>query len=413
MSIFINNPTHQLYGFPNILSTLHPFVDPFIGSSVSKIQLYNQLGLLYPSILAKLNGINPKAHENIKIFNFNNTINVGIFGLNNDVKEVKTILDTHFKSNPIASASASASPIKASSVVVQTPLDDIYPNFIYPDTQTQIQNHPQLLYGFTNLSLLDPYLTSRRASYFDTPSEHKSHRRHRDKSVKSGGSKHSRHRYRSSNMTDSMYDPVSPYNMINSLPVSEVQFYNPLTGLLGPSITSSNSVNSGLEGLIKRHFPSLNNQNIIIINYDNTKINVGIFGSENDVYLVKQILEAHFNPAPAAAPAPAPVAPAAVVPVPVPAAVTAAATTLIDSIKPLADPTTAAGAAGAAATAATAFATATAGTPAIAAAATNLATALNNIPYNDASVQTALTALITAIGTTYPALAAAALAPAP
>ena len=294
MSIFLNTPvigsTPSIYSFPNLLSTLHPFINPFIGSNVIKMQLYNQLGALYPSILAGVKGLNLKEHENIKIYNFNNKkINVGIFGSNKDVLTVKKILEDYDYTDDVK-AVVKAVP-KTTSV---TPLDAIYPDIEY--SKSQNPQNPQL-YIFNNPDLFNPYLNQypnpySRGSYFDSSDRnHRRHRDHRDYRNKTGGT---RHRYRDLN-EHSPYNQYSPY----STPIDEIQFYNPFTGALGPSVTSSNSVNSAnyeLQNLIQRQYPTLNNRNIIIINYNNTKINVGIFGSENDVTLVKKIIEAHFNP---------------------------------------------------------------------------------------------------------------------
>jgi len=88
--------------------------------------------------------------------------------------------------------------------------------------------------------------------------------------------------------------------------VNEVQFYNPLTGQLGPNYKTSSFLNN----MLNNQPNILNNQPTFL--YNNNGINVQITGSQTDIDKVKQILDNSFKPAapPAAAPA-APVAPAA------------------------------------------------------------------------------------------------------
>jgi len=96
--------------------------------------------------------------------------------------------------------------------------------------------------------------------------------------------------------------------------VNEIQFYNPITGQLGPNI-SQNGILSDMSQNMQndpRYTPVINNQ-ICSKQYNNNKINVGIIGNEADLNTVISILDKHFAtstvapPVTPSAPATAPV----------------------------------------------------------------------------------------------------------
>jgi len=78
--------------------------------------------------------------------------------------------------------------------------------------------------------------------------------------------------------------------------VNEVQFYDPYTGALGPNISPNGILRDMNESLLSdsRYTPFIKSQVHSKI-YDNGKINVGLIGTNDDINLVNQILNAHFN----------------------------------------------------------------------------------------------------------------------
>jgi len=78
--------------------------------------------------------------------------------------------------------------------------------------------------------------------------------------------------------------------------VNEIQFYNPYTGGLGPNISPNGILKDMNESLLSdsRYTPFITSQVHSKI-YDNGKLNVGLIGTNDDINLVNQILNAHFN----------------------------------------------------------------------------------------------------------------------
>ncbi len=78
--------------------------------------------------------------------------------------------------------------------------------------------------------------------------------------------------------------------------VNEIQFYDPYSGALGPNISPNGILRDMNESLLSdsRYTPFINSQVLSKI-YDNGKINVGLIGTNNDITLVNQILNAYFN----------------------------------------------------------------------------------------------------------------------
>lgn len=99
-------------------------------------------------------------------------------------------------------------------------------------------------------------------------------------------------------MTPSFYrfnnlkSTIAPY-------VNEVQFYDPYTGALGPNISPNGILRDMNESLLSdsRYTPFIKSQVHSKI-YDNGKINVGLIGTNDDINLVNQILNAHFSQQP-------------------------------------------------------------------------------------------------------------------
>jgi hypothetical protein len=91
--------------------------------------------------------------------------------------------------------------------------------------------------------------------------------------------------YRFNNLSST----IAPY-------VNEVQFYDPYTGALGPNISPNGILRDMSESILSdsRYKPLVNSQVVSKV-YDNGKINVGLIGTNNDILLVNQILNAHFN----------------------------------------------------------------------------------------------------------------------
>lgn len=94
--------------------------------------------------------------------------------------------------------------------------------------------------------------------------------------------------YRFNNLTSTL----APY-------VNEVQFYDPYTGALGPNISPNGILRDMNESLLSdsRYAPFIKSQVHSKI-YNNGKINVGLIGTNDDINLVNQILNAHFNQQP-------------------------------------------------------------------------------------------------------------------
>jgi len=77
--------------------------------------------------------------------------------------------------------------------------------------------------------------------------------------------------------------------------VNEIQFYNPITGQLGPNI-SQNGILSNMSQNIQndpRYTPVIDSQ-IHTKQYNNGKINIGIIGNEADLNTVITILDKHY-----------------------------------------------------------------------------------------------------------------------
>ncbi len=77
--------------------------------------------------------------------------------------------------------------------------------------------------------------------------------------------------------------------------VNEIQFYNPITGQLGPNISQNGILNDMSENMRNdlRYKPVIDSQ-IHSRQYDNGKISVGIIGTEADINTVKSILDKHY-----------------------------------------------------------------------------------------------------------------------
>lgn len=78
--------------------------------------------------------------------------------------------------------------------------------------------------------------------------------------------------------------------------VNELQFYDPYTGKLGPNI-SSNSILRDMSDSIQndsRYKPAIDAQ-IHSTVYNNGTINIGLIGTNNDIEIVKKILDEHYT----------------------------------------------------------------------------------------------------------------------
>ncbi len=78
--------------------------------------------------------------------------------------------------------------------------------------------------------------------------------------------------------------------------VNEVQFYDPYTGNLGPNI-SANRIMSDMSDSIQndtRYKPMIDSQVHSKV-YSNSVINIGLIGTNNDIEIVKKILDDHYT----------------------------------------------------------------------------------------------------------------------
>jgi len=78
--------------------------------------------------------------------------------------------------------------------------------------------------------------------------------------------------------------------------VNEIQFYNPVSGQLGPNISQNSILSDMSQNMYNdtRYKPVIDSQ-IHSRQYDNGKINVGIIGTENDLNTVKSILDKYYS----------------------------------------------------------------------------------------------------------------------
>ena len=90
--------------------------------------------------------------------------------------------------------------------------------------------------------------------------------------------------------------PYTPFSSYGPSYVNEIQMYNPISGELGPNISSQGILNDMSQSLRSddRYRPLINSQ-IHSRQYNNGKINVGIIGYEPDIISVTSILDKHYG----------------------------------------------------------------------------------------------------------------------